>query len=420
MPTSDLNTNVNGSVVMCRDAAAQLKANGDHAAKAMDHYVNSRNQADRAWGGPAHDAFSDAVTDAMDPLLDLAYTAMLYARALDEFANALEGVNNTMDIVLAKATAGGLLVEGPIVYRPDNPGTPPELIVMQLSPPEAKEAFKALPFAITAYKQLVVEYNRKVDVFNDCLAIFTDARHREKEAHQLLLSVFKPTKNANFDAWKIGKTTVSAVLGRIGAAENMRHDATIRAERLLDNAIGYQQLADGQLPSIERSRNLIKASMANRGSQRELAKIDSLSKLLDNIPEQVRASAAAYPGRGNPHIAVPLTDATFGGKATSVILKRLPYIGAGLTVGTELFHAATGEQTWGKAVAKSAGIITGGAAGAQAGAVIGGVVAGMPGAIIGGGIGGIVGGFAGGAVVDYYVPDEKPAPTTMTKIQYGS
>ncbi|OZM70302.1 hypothetical protein CFN78_25575 [Amycolatopsis antarctica] len=417
MTAQDLNTTVNGSIDMCREAAGRLTTNAGYAESAQDFYRQSRDGTEATWGGPSRDAFAGSVTDTLDPLHDLCYTLPLYSRALDEFANGLEGVYRQMDDVLGKAAAGGLEIEGPIVRRPDSPGVPPELTMGPMMPGDSGGEITAKQAAIDGYKALVGEFNRKVDVYNTCLSIFTDARNKEKEAHQRLWDALNPEKSANIDSWTIGRTSASAVIGRIGSAENARHDSLLKATRAGENALAFQQLAAGKLPSPERSRALVDAAKSGLEEKRYREKIDSLDKLLKHIPENVRTASAAYPGKGNPNIAAPVDDAALGTKAVSSTLKKLPYIGTGLVVGNEIWGAATGEQTWGKAVASSAGIVGGGAAGSVVGGAIG-TPLGPWGTVLGGGIGSLIGGFAGGEVVDYYMPDEKPMPEQIDKIEY--
>lgn len=417
MTAQDLNTTVNGSVGMCRNAAGRLKTGAGYAEDALTYYRQSRDGTEATWRGPARDAFAESVTETLGPLHDLAYTLPLYSRALDEFASSLEGIYRQMDDVIGKATAGGLTVEGPIVLHPQSPGIPPDFKQKPIMPGDSTGEVIAKQAAIDAYTNQVNEFNHKVDVYNTCLAIFTDARSKEKEAHERLWNTLHPNKGANIDGWSIGRTSVSAVLGRIGSAENARHQAVIKADRLAENALAFQQLAAGKLPSPERSRAIIDAAKSGLEEKRYRAKIDSLDKLLQHIPDTVKKASAAYPGRGNPNIAAPVDDAALGTKALGSTLKKLPYIGTGLVVGNEIWGAVTGEQTWGKAVANTAGIVGGGAVGGTIGGAVG-SLAGPWGTVLGGGIGSMIGGFAGGKVVDYYLPDQKDMPGQMQKVEY--
>ncbi|PXY32379.1 hypothetical protein [Prauserella muralis] len=417
MAASDLNTTVNGSVEMCRDAAEQLDKAVRYAEDAQTLYRKSRDSTEVTWSGPARDAFAESVTATLDPLHHLCYTLPLYSRALNEFADSLDGVKRQMDEVVSKARAGGLTVDGPIVEHPQSPGVPPDLRMPPTMPGDSAGEIQAKQAVIDGYKQLVNEFNRKVDAYNECLAIFTAARNNEKEAHSRLWQALHPSKGANVDAWTIGNTSASAVISGVGSAENLRYESLLKADRLAANALGFQQMAAGKLPPPERARALINAARSTAKEQQYRAKFDSLDKLLKHIPDRFRTGAAGYPGRGSPNIAAPIDDAALGIKAVSGVLKKLPYIGTTLTVGTEMWGASTGEQTWGKAVAKSAGILSGGAVGGSVGSVIG-SAAGPWGTVLGGGAGSIIGGFAGSKVVDYYVPEQKEMPGQMHKINY--
>jgi len=94
------------------------------------------------------------------------------------------------------------------------------------------------------------------------------------------------------------------------------------------------------------------------------------------------------------------------------LLKGMPYVGSALTVVNESIGAASGEQSWGKAVADSGGLIVGGAAGGALASVgvsaVAGAVWGAPlgpvGSFVVGTVGGIAGAIGGQAVADWLVP----------------
>src|SRR5699024_11939952 len=103
-------------------------------------------------------------------------------------------------------------------------------------------------------------------------------------------------------------------------------------------------------------------------------------------------------------------------KRLSKAYSRLPRAGSGLTVGTEMWDAATGEQTWGKAVADSTGILAGGAAGGAAGSTLCSPLFPPFGPIVCGAGGALLGGFAGEKAMDIIVPEEADFPDKVRQV----
>jgi hypothetical protein len=87
----------------------------------------------------------------------------------------------------------------------------------------------------------------------------------------------------------------------------------------------------------------------------------------------------------------------------------MPYVGSLYTASTEVMGAMSGEQSWGKAVADSAGLIGGGALGAAGAAAAAGALYGSAigpwGTLVVGTVGGVAGAIGGQAVVDFLVPE---------------
>lgn len=179
----------------------------------------------------------------------------------------------------------------------------------------------------------------------------------------------------------------SAVIGK--AIQGMlRGSAAISAE--LDDIAGNIHAASGAYDETENT-NESKLERLKRAAQYE--------KFVNKIPQKLRNAIAAYPGAGNDtkansHRSVP--KATAAGR----VLRSIPYVGSTLVVVNEAADAASGEQTWGKALASSGAQIGGAAAAGAVGAGWGFALAGPPGALIGGVVGGYVGGTWGDNVVE--------------------
>ncbi len=255
---------------------------------------------------------------------------------------------------------------------------------------------------------MVSDYNAKVRVFNECLEKFKAARHLEEQAHSDVWQELGADDQVDVEGWKIGDTMASSVIGTIGAAGGVRSDALFKAKQMETLSRPFMEFAAGGIPSkwsqAQRDR-FIQAAMKAEGGKREyLRRVNQIDEFLKASPKWLTKASTAYPGKrllGLEDIGPKATDL----KAARGVLKSVPYVGSGLVIGNEIVSAASGEQTWGKAVADSAGILGGSAVGGVAGAAICGPVVPPWGSIVCGAAGGAVGGFLGAEVADYYVPE---------------
>ncbi len=421
-----LNTVVNGSVSMCGEAADRLNTNHGHAETATDQYYAGRSTAQSGWEGPASLAFQDSLEPLLQHVRDLAETCRVYSGAIGDFADRLEKVTQRMDDIREKARAGSLEVHGPFVLRPENPALPPEITSGPIMPGQNSTEIYMRLKAQEAYAAKVADYNGKVKVFNECLAIYKYARNLEKEAHQLLWELLGPSKGFDVDGWFIGNTAVSRVIGTVGSAENARIEALTKANQLDDQSKTFQLLASGKLPdggytAKQRVQLMQAAARAGVEEKQYREKIQQLDRLLKRSPEWLRTGSSAYPGKEVLDLKNITSESSLKARTAKKVFSKLPYAGSALVTFNEGLGAATGEQTWGKAVASTAGVLGGGAAGGTAGAVICAPVVPPWGSLVCGGAGSMLGGFAGGEVVDYYVPDEQAdMPKPAEVIDYGA
>lgn len=417
MTALHLNTTVNGSSGTCREAADVLRSIGAYAKGAADDVHEARNDAKAGWHGPASYAFLDATAGPSQNCDDLSFTSETYADALDTFADALDGVIKRMDQALGKATAGQLEVHGPFIMRPKHPGPAPEVGIGPVSPRDSPDVIYLFEKAQERYAEAAADFDRKAAVYNECLAIVKDARIREEQAHTDLREAL--AAEGDFDAWKVGRTSAAAVVSYVGTAENARYAAFIKAERLGEKAAGFQAMAEGR-PGIYTAKQLaelkVAAMKAGAGRQTYLKRVEEFERLAKYAPEWLRKSAPKYPGRSES-VHVPDAGASASKRAASAVVKRLPYIGSGLTVFSEGLGAYKGEQTWGKAVVSTGAVLAAGGTAGWAGATVGSAF-GPVGMVVGGVVGGSIGGIAGGAVVDYFYPDDMPMPDAVDPIEY--
>lgn len=402
-----LNTTVKGSVGMVQDAAHKLRIAAQGADRADDAHHSARDTAHQDWQGNACYAFLGELKPHLDVTRDLKVTCEAYGRAFDDLGGALEVVNNDMHEVRSTALAGGLRMEGPIVLRPEHPGS---------APSAARHAGDPGGFGSAAreHQAAVDDFNDKAGVFNTCLTIFVEARKKEEQAHTEFWQAVDAGQGFDVDAaWSIGTTTVSAALGGLAGMHNARTDLETKIQALEPDSKAYQKLASGSttlsgLTPKERLQvmgNLARSKGSEVNYRRQIQQLNQVSKY---VPEGLQQAAAANAGKYMPNTKL--------GQQLARAFNRLPWAGSTVTAFNEFRGAATGEQTWGKAVADTVGNLGGGAAGGVAGGVLCAPVL-PPWGSIGCGVGGaLLGGFGGGKVADFVVPEQTDMPEPVDKI----
>lgn len=402
-----LNTTVKGSVGMLQEAAHGLRNGHQAAEQADDAHHTARNIAHASWRGAGGEAFLEDLQPHLNITRDLVVTCEAYARAFEDFAGSLEVVKNDMDKVRSTAASGGLVVQGPIVLRPERPGPGPTVSQYAGDTDSYMQAARA-------HAAVVADFNAKAAVFNTCLTVFKEARNKEKQAHIEFWEAVDAERGFDVDqAWNIGTTTASAALGGLAGMHNTRTDLLAKLQQLEPHSQAYQNLASGTttlrgMSAKQRMyvmHGLARTKASEVGYRRQIRQLDKIGKY---VPNGLPPAAAANPGQLMPNTKL--------GQQLGRAFKKLPWAGSTLTVFSEFRGAATGEQTWAKAVVDSAGKLSGGVLGGVAGATLCAPVLPPVGPILCSTAGAIGGGFAGGLVADFVVPEQTGMPEPVAKI----
>ncbi|MFI7672071.1 hypothetical protein [Actinophytocola sp. NPDC049390] len=418
-----LSTHVNGSPGTCTATADWLKKLSLMGTAAGTAATTARNTALSGWTGPAAGVFINEVVAPRDDCDDLAYTCYTYEQGLRDFAGALESIGRTMDSATKTATDGGLTVEGTLIHAPDRAamvGEPPA------KPSTATtDNMKAYNTAVASFNAKVDAYNAKAAVFNACSQIVKQARIAEDEAHGALLAAFNAPGQGSGEAWNIGLKSAKEVASfgneydekdpRYETAK-ARNAALREANRWDDKAQLFTDWANGERYQefTSAQRATLRAAAEHAGSLRNeaLARVNQYEEFLTNpayqsTREWVRKAAD---GRRGKVTEVP------GAHKARATFHRLPYLGAGLGVGVELFGAVKGEQTLYAAGAK---IGADAAVGKVASTVITKVlprIGGLGGGLIGFGVS-VGAGFAIDKAVETFMPDHYKPEYNQPKVQ---
>ncbi|MBK1784429.1 hypothetical protein [Prauserella cavernicola] len=404
-----LNTTVNGSDGSCREAANYLAKIAKAAHGAADAAQQARTVDESSWSGPARDAH-DATTQRFGPSTDrLGEQAEEMERALREFADSLGGVIRRMDNARGKASLGGLKIEGPFIFAPEQPVAANVVPTGPCGGAEAREVMAQNKEAIVAHNAAVTDYNAKAAVYNECKAIVTDARNQEGNAHNAVQQVFQSSKPED-DYVALGFTTASHSRGFVASMENSRLEYSNLSDRFRNTGADFTNFALGkfnQLPENFQKTLVTYISATNAGAEYYQAKANEYGRYVNGVPQWARDVLSSYPGKGamsNPEPGVGKVYET-----ARSYLKGLSYIGSGLVVANEVRGAVKGEQSWGKAISDTGVIIAASAAGGAGagwayGALVG-SVGGPVGALVVGTAGGMLGGIAGQWVADIVNPE---------------
>jgi hypothetical protein len=210
-------------------------------------------------------------------------------------------------------------------------------------------------------------------------------------------------------SWRERALNAEDALSYISSFENPRMEALLKAGRAETNAQFFEGWANGTLTNMsDADKKVLQWAADNsRGNKYGYeTRAQQFAQYVEKVPERARQFIAAYPGKGKYHMLSP--DASLGLQTGQKILKGMPYVGSTLTIVNEAAGAASGEQSWGKAVADSGGLILGGSLGAAAASAgvtaLWGAPLGPVGAFVTGTLGGIAGAIGGQAVADWLVP----------------
>lgn len=385
--TASLNTLVPGSSGSCREAADWLKALTASANDASAKTTAARNTADAGWWGPASGRFHEVVYDAICVSDDLACTASTAEPALRDFADGLDKVNEKMQGARDTAVRGSLEVKAhTFIMAPDKGSlvTAPKPEMPHVADSKAIEEYNE---AAAVYNAQMGEYNARVKVFNECSTLVKEARILEDQTHaalegQLRIVMPKGVKvptgqypgvdgppPANPVPWEFGGTSVSIALDSASEAQEQwqrgRQEAITRANKLVNEASLYQQLATGrrfadyrptkaELAAVRR-----KARLSGLAKESQLALVRAYEKGLPPIWRSTEkwvaldgaGARAAASGRVRGDYSTPKFRKSVGG--------GLFVVGAAISVGGEVAKLVNGEQTWQGTAVKSVGLVAG-------------------------------------------------------------
>lgn len=404
--TTALNTNVNGSSGTCFDAMDWSLGLHKGTDRVIEAVQSSQSLAENNWSGPAADNFLQFSDSPKYHAETIEENASAVATGLGEFARCIDRVSELMAIARTIATDGGLLVEGPFIIKPQQP-VPPTRLTGSSNPVSSPDVLRRNRQEQDAHNEALGEYNAQAQAYNSAKQHVSDARELEEEAHRNLRNAMKAVTEGltaggtvygfATNAAAYTNTAESGRLGQLEIAERMKHTANLFNKAAMGELVGT--LTPAQVERIQKA-----ADSAGKNRDQALKRAKQFDTFLKGVHPDVRAMAAAYPGKGSQglvkkgHAAAPQSNAL--GKT----LKTLPYVGSLLTIGNEAYGAASGEQTWSKAIVDSSAQISGGAVGAAFGVKLG-AFGGPPGMLIGGLGGGILGGIGGQEVADFLTGD---------------
>lgn len=386
----ELPTDVLDDSESCRSAAKWLEQAISGVKQVGDTVYRQRGDSESFWTGDAGDACRTSLTDEGKDSDDAEQMIDGVRRALLGFADEIDSVKSEMNSARQDALSAGLIVTPNAILPPGPaPAAPQPPPLGQPETPQEKAQHAA---AARAYKTAVVAYDAKQSAFNRAQADVKQAQFKQYNAHQALdkamiapLAGIKSLKS--YTVYVVGSG-----LGYIRATHNDAGKLLSKANDIETHANAMQAIADDpNLPEASRAAATRSASVSTDGAERTLAEYQKVMKPITNIPEPIQRGIAADPGN------LIIEDGSKLLKLGKGVLKRLPYVGTIVSVGSAIGNIGLGEspgQAFGELAGGLAGAEAGGEIGAGIGAGIGSVIPGA-GTAVGGVVGGVIGGIVG-------------------------
>lgn len=392
---------------ICRETAAWFEAGAKAADATADAVQDARITSVESWSGPAATAFADALLPHRDRADDLAVTCHFYARALNDFADAIDSAYNLMNDAMDKAAAGDLIVDGPLIEAPDASalGSPP------VRPTEGNRDTLAAHFRrVDEYNARVDAYDAKRVVFNECSDIIKEARFTIDQAHVNLAGDLSAREGGTpLPDWKIGTIHVDKVLDGVYGTSTTQQKILKRINDANADVQAYEKMSNAtRLAATPEEMERLRAAASKAGAN-QTQTLDWLQRMeRGRLPERYHTTKTTPPR----HARYEGPRRIFGAKRTAgmsppeyaakrLLPRAIPFIGDGITLFDEFGDAARGRQTLAAAAVKSIGVIGAGYAGGAIGGLAGGAIGAAigsptgPGLLATGGIGAVIGSVVG-------------------------
>ncbi len=373
MTDGPLNISVEAEPATCRASAKSLDGLSKGSGSLVDAFGKSADESE-FWVGETGEAFRGVANNAKDNSHQVEQNAERLSRALTEFADEIDTVKNRLQQAARVCSDVGLTVTDKLIQPPGQaPGPAPESPGADSSP-EQKQQHQ---HASSAHQAAAADFQRKQRAFNEASATVSEARGKERAAHDKLRKGASETDESTSALQTAGRQALTTSVSLVGGLSA----ASLKLVRSADKSMHLATLAT----ALRANPNMTSAQQAMlNDAQKALYKQAAkdgfqngqLNKVIDKLPDGLK-STLAY------NVSDAVNDMRRAGRGVPKSLmtdirglKRLPVVGNTLTVGLAGVDIANGADP-AKTSEKAAGSI---AAGVGVAALADAGVAGLAGA----------------------------------------
>ena len=342
MGDQPINIEVVGDSESCRTSAAWLRTLAKGMGDLASTFARTGGQSESFWHGAASDAFRGSMSNARSNASQVEEVASTSAQALSGFAEDLDTVKRRIDQAKQVAAGAGLTVTDKEIQPPDaGPGAGPQTPPGNASPQQLQEHDQA----VQQHNAAVAAHHAKVAAFNEVSGTVSEARGKERAAHDALQAATKKqdeTLGALKTYGTMALTKSVALVGGLTSASKTLLESSEKNQALATLATALR--ASPTLPA--------EADAALKSVQQELfesaykdgVKRDSLEKIIGKMPEGTRRlftlnASDVVKKLGGIDKGIP---AAF--QEGLPVLKRLPIAGTLLTAGTAAIDIHEGKD----------------------------------------------------------------------------
>lgn len=370
-----LNIEVKGDPASIRETSRWLRSTSGSVDDCGTQVHGARTQSEDGWTGPAGGGFRLVMSKVGGKVDGLSGDMSATAGALNTHADDLDTVKSRMSQARQIASDAGLTTTATSIAEPGPAPAEPTPLPTDRAPTSAeRQAHSAATDAASAY-------SRKVKAYHDAGKVVNDARKKETDSQNVLIKFLEgQVEKAPFTITDFATGLAGAVAARTSKyrADAARYASKAqRAANILDSA---RRGGRGPASATWRRAAFLHAkNSVNAAESARKATATRLARAVDKLPVWARKGLTA-----NLDAGVKRTTPVLG-KALPV-LRRVPYVGAAITVAGIGYDISQGKDP----VQSTVSGVSSFAAGAAVGAMIGGPVGLVAGAVVGAGVGFVV------------------------------
>lgn len=341
-----LDTQVFGDIASCRETSKWLDDLANGVGDTSTSINRARSSSEACWGGQAAENFRTELSSNGKSADELEQIARKAGKALTTFADQMDTVDSRMRQAREVAGGAGLTVTATHIQPPGpGPGAAPQAPQGRVPAAESRQHSEDM----AAHSAAVGQHQELVRAYEEASTAVADARRKEDEAHEQLTTATDGFTSpleylTSTGGWTAAATVASAVGSLHGAALMFRDKAAThtqtanRLHQIADNpAHTPAQRAQARVGAL---RHTARGNVASTRAASNSSKLGGLNETKYGKP--VFDQFTKHPGQGLAGSNSALA------RGASSVLKKVPYVGAGITAwsaGSSIANGADKSKT---------------------------------------------------------------------------